>query len=162
LQHEHWGRGGRSAWRVKGLRWWILSALNEGPKNGAEVAEWIELRSEGAWRPSPGSLYPMLAQLCQEGLIKKCEDGRYRAIIGAGPSFWRVLSTPITPETAVVEIESYVSYLEDMSNADPSKLEPYRERIKNLVGRLQRLAPSRGTFAKSLGVRLGGTRNPIT
>jgi DNA-binding PadR family transcriptional regulator len=37
----------------------------------------VEDRSEGAWRPSPGSVYPALQQLEDEGLIRSEEiDGR--------------------------------------------------------------------------------------
>ncbi|MGC8631064.1 MAG: PadR family transcriptional regulator [Thermoprotei archaeon] len=140
LYHAHGGARGRDAWRVKGLRWWILSALTEGPKNGAEVAGWIEARSDGLWRPSPGSLYPMLAQLCEEGLIKKCEDSKYRMIVGAGPSFWRVVSSPMNLETAVNEVESYASYIEDMQKLDSSKIQLYRERIKKVAERLAQIA----------------------
>jgi DNA-binding PadR family transcriptional regulator len=46
----------------------------------------IEQRSDGVWRPSPGSVYPALAQLEDEGLIRSEEfDGRKRfAITDAG------------------------------------------------------------------------------
>jgi DNA-binding PadR family transcriptional regulator len=37
----------------------------------------IEQRSDGAWRPSPGSVYPALQQLEDEGLVRSTEtDGR--------------------------------------------------------------------------------------
>lgn len=47
----------------------ILVLLSEQPANGYRLMQEIEERSEGAWRPSPGSIYPALSQLEDEGLI---------------------------------------------------------------------------------------------
>jgi DNA-binding PadR family transcriptional regulator len=47
----------------------ILALLREGPRNGYQIMSEIEERSGGAWRPSPGALYPALPQLADEGLI---------------------------------------------------------------------------------------------
>jgi DNA-binding PadR family transcriptional regulator len=51
------------------------SAANE--LNGYQVIQQIAERSQGAWRPSPGSVYPTIAQLEDEGLVETVrEDGR--------------------------------------------------------------------------------------
>jgi DNA-binding PadR family transcriptional regulator len=47
----------------------ILVLLAEQPYNGYGLMQEIETRSEGVWRPSPGSVYPALAQLEDEGLV---------------------------------------------------------------------------------------------
>jgi DNA-binding PadR family transcriptional regulator len=47
----------------------ILALLREGPRTGYQIMSEIEERSAGAWRPSPGAVYPALAQLADEGLI---------------------------------------------------------------------------------------------
>jgi len=47
----------------------ILALLREGPRNGYQIMSEIEERSGGAWRPSPGAVYPALEQLADEGLI---------------------------------------------------------------------------------------------
>jgi len=47
----------------------ILALLQEGPRNGYQIMADIEERSGGAWRPSPGAVYPALSQLADEGLI---------------------------------------------------------------------------------------------
>jgi DNA-binding PadR family transcriptional regulator len=55
----------------------ILALLREGPRNGYQIMSEIEERSGGAWRPSPGAVYPALSQLADEGLIVGEEsDGR--------------------------------------------------------------------------------------
>jgi DNA-binding PadR family transcriptional regulator len=54
-----------------------LILLAEEPRNGYQLMQEIEQRSGGVWRPSPGSVYPALAQLEDEGLIRAEErDGR--------------------------------------------------------------------------------------
>ncbi len=51
--------------------------LAEEPRNGYQIMQEVQERSEGAWRPSPGSVYPALQQLEDEGLIRSEEsDGR--------------------------------------------------------------------------------------
>ena len=48
----------------------LLVLLDEQPFTGYGLMEEIERRSGGAWRPSPGSVYPTLAQLEDEGLVQ--------------------------------------------------------------------------------------------
>lgn len=67
------GRGGR---RRKGdVRVAVLQLLAEEPRNGYQLISALEERTEGAWRPSPGTIYPALAQLTDEGLIEPVEEG---------------------------------------------------------------------------------------
>jgi DNA-binding PadR family transcriptional regulator len=69
------GRGGRA--RRGDVRTALLTLLAEEPRNGYQLMQEIERRSEGVWRPSPGSVYPALQQLEDEGLVRSDEtDGR--------------------------------------------------------------------------------------
>jgi DNA-binding PadR family transcriptional regulator len=54
--------------------------LAEGPLNGYQIMQEIERRSDGAWRPSSGSVYPALAQLEDEGLVRTEQDGDRRVL----------------------------------------------------------------------------------
>lgn len=56
----------------------ILALLREGPRNGYQIMSEVEERSGGAWRPSPGAVYPALQQLADEGLIEAEEAGGRR------------------------------------------------------------------------------------
>ncbi len=56
----------------------ILALLKDGPRNGYQIMSEIEERSNGAWRPSPGAIYPALSQLADEGLIVGEESGGKR------------------------------------------------------------------------------------
>jgi DNA-binding PadR family transcriptional regulator len=78
-----WGRGGpfgggrgRGRRRRGDVRTALLLLLAEEARNGYQLMQTIEERSGGRWRPSPGSVYPALAQLEDEGLVRAVErDG---------------------------------------------------------------------------------------
>jgi DNA-binding PadR family transcriptional regulator len=54
----------------------LVLLLADEPRNGYQLMQAIEELSGGRWRPSPGSVYPTLAQLEDEGLIRSTEtDG---------------------------------------------------------------------------------------
>ena len=48
----------------------LLVLLAEEPRNGYQLMQEIERRSDGVWRPSPGSVYPALQLLEDEGLVQ--------------------------------------------------------------------------------------------
>jgi DNA-binding PadR family transcriptional regulator len=74
------GPGGRRGRARRGdVRAAILLLLEEEPRNGYGLMEEIESRSGGAWRPSPGSVYPALAQLEDEELIRSDESAGRRS-----------------------------------------------------------------------------------
>lgn len=58
-----------------------LLLLADGPLNGYQIMQEIEERSDGVWRPSPGSVYPALAQLEDEGLIRAQQIGDRRTYV---------------------------------------------------------------------------------
>ena len=47
----------------------ILTALLEEPMHGYQIIQAVEARSGGAWKLSPGSVYPTLQLLADEGLV---------------------------------------------------------------------------------------------
>ena len=82
------GRGPRA--RRGDVRAAALALLAEGPRNGYQIIQEIGERSDGVWRPSPGSVYPALQQLEDEGLIQAetPEGGRRRyALTGEGTDY---------------------------------------------------------------------------
>ncbi|MFN8169249.1 MAG: PadR family transcriptional regulator [Candidatus Nanopelagicales bacterium] len=82
------GPGGRGRGRAgRGdVRTAILALLADGPRHGYQIIQDITERSEGAWRPSPGSVYPALAALQDEGLVddEKVEGRRVFSLTDAG------------------------------------------------------------------------------
>ena len=70
------GRGRRRA-RRGDVRAALLVLLAEEPRNGYQLIQELAERSGGMWQPSPGAVYPALAQLEDEGLVRSEEtDGR--------------------------------------------------------------------------------------
>ena len=74
------GRGGRGGSRARrgDVRTAILDVLGAAaePINGYQVIQQIAERSNGAWKPSPGSVYPTISQLQDEGLVEDAPTGR--------------------------------------------------------------------------------------
>jgi DNA-binding PadR family transcriptional regulator len=65
------GPRGRGRRRRGDVRLALLMLLKlDGPRNGYQLMQGLDERSDGRWRPSPGSVYPALAQLEDEGLIR--------------------------------------------------------------------------------------------
>lgn len=63
--------------RRKDVRAAILRLLTEEPMHGYQIIHEIETRSDGAWKPTPGSVYPTLQLLIDEGLLRAEEtDGK--------------------------------------------------------------------------------------
>ncbi|MCZ4123993.1 PadR family transcriptional regulator [Streptomyces sp. H39-S7] len=70
------GRGGpRGRARRGDVRASILALLKDRPMHGYEMIQEIAERSGGAWKPSPGSVYPTLQLLEDEGLITSASEG---------------------------------------------------------------------------------------
>ena len=73
-------RGGPRA-RRGDVRAAVLLLLAESPRNGYQLMQEIESRSNGMWRPSAGSIYPALAQLEDEGLVRGEEQAGKRTFV---------------------------------------------------------------------------------
>ena len=70
---EFGGWGGGRRMRRGQIRTVILISLREEPAHGYEVMRRLEEMSGGLWRPSPGSVYPQLQMLEDEGLVRSSE-----------------------------------------------------------------------------------------
>jgi DNA-binding PadR family transcriptional regulator len=130
--------------RKRGLRMAIVTMLASSPKNGVELMDEIERMTQGWWRPSPGSVYPVLEQLTKDGMVKKRDDGRYELTEKAsdelegsfGPAFGR---RERSVDEMFDEVSGLVSYMEDLARSDPKKLEEHRGQLKALSDRLSKM-----------------------
>lgn len=122
----------------------IVRLLAGSPKNGVELMDAVEQMTQGWWRPSPGSIYPVLEQLTEEGLVKKLADGKYELTEAAQDemewSFGPAYRKPRTMKGTLVEVSGFASYVEELSKSDPKKIEPYLEQIRELADRLAAVA----------------------
>lgn len=126
-----------------GLKILVLHLLSEGPKNGAELMEAIDLMSQGHWKPSPGSIYPLLSKAVEEKLIVKREDRRYE-LTDAGFEEISMFKTgtggnPDSIEGILSEIDSNLSYLEDIT---AEKLSPHSGLLEDISKKINRITES--------------------
>jgi DNA-binding PadR family transcriptional regulator len=77
-KHRGRGRGpGRRFFRQGEVRLALLSLLQDEPAHGYELMKRLEERSGGMYRASAGTIYPVLQQLEDEGLVRiQEEDGK--------------------------------------------------------------------------------------
>lgn len=135
-------RFGRRGW----LRPWVLSLLARAPRNGAEIIDEVEKMSFGSWRPSPGSVYPLLEEMTEEGLVTKMQDGRYDLTEKGRQEVEWPFGTPIrrgsTMEGMFSDMRDYITYLEDLNRSSPEKFAANKAKIKEMSDRLSALANS--------------------
>jgi DNA-binding PadR family transcriptional regulator len=111
------GRGRKA--RRGDIRTAALLLLAEEPRNGYQIMQEVEERSDGVWRPSPGSTYPALQQLEDEGLIRseEAEGRKLFALTEEGrayvqergeqePAPWKQMSGDVSDE--VFELRSVI------------------------------------------------------
>lgn len=155
--------------KSRGLRIWILHVLDEyGPRNGVEIMDAVQKHHERfqqmhhgghrhhgcnkhSKRPSPGSVYPMLKKMVDEELIVKREDGRYDLTDKGQKIVYKIFGHwhgrhgknidrgAFAIESALIEIDGYVSYLEDIKK---EKLTPHEEHIEVLSERIKKIKES--------------------
>jgi DNA-binding PadR family transcriptional regulator len=63
------------------LRLYILSMLTKQSETGYSIMGTIEDKTEGAWRPGPGTVYPLLRSMVKEDLLEKAGSGEVGAIV---------------------------------------------------------------------------------
>lgn len=122
----------------------VVSMLSGSPKNGVELMDEIEKMTQGWWRPSPGSIYPLLDQLTKEGMVRKRDDGRYELTEKAGEelewSFGPGFRKRPSVDEMFGEISGFVSYMEDLKRTDPAAAKAYADKLKELSERLSSLS----------------------
>lgn len=70
---KHWMR--HTAMVPKGfLRYQVMKKLNEKPMSGSEIMNELESETKGYWKPSPGSIYPLLAWLQDQSYVKEADQ----------------------------------------------------------------------------------------
>jgi len=120
-RHDHHGEK-RNRARRGDARYILLDALRDGPKHGYEIIKALEERSSGQYIPSPGTVYPTLQYLEDQGFVRATQEAERRIyqLTAAGQAeldaqaelvtaFWaRFASQPGTDAT-----QHEVSFLQD-------------------------------------------------
>ncbi|MFZ0830302.1 MAG: PadR family transcriptional regulator [Thermoplasmata archaeon] len=132
-----WGR------KKRGLRNWVLLILRRQPRNGAEIMDDMEVMTHGWWRPSPGSVYPLLEEMVSDGTLRKLPDSRYELVNAVDSDFWmrgwKMGGGPRTPQEILQEISGLTAYLEDLRRSQPSATTPIQPDLDAVADRLRKL-----------------------
>jgi DNA-binding PadR family transcriptional regulator len=146
------GRGPRA--RRGDVRAALLVLLSEGPRNGYSLMQEIEERTDGVWRPSPGSVYPTLAQLEDEGLIRTQEtDGRKEFVItddgqkivderGDAPTPWDEVKTdggPIQAEVGQLIRQVAIASSQVLKGGSTQQMEAAKELLTDTRKKLYKI-----------------------
>ena len=95
----------------------ILALLGESPMHGYQIMSELSERSGGVWRPSPGSVYPTLQLLQDEGLVSSTESDGGRRIFeltDEGRAAVEALATRTPWDAVADETESSAVELRDL------------------------------------------------
>src|SRR5580658_9814485 len=100
------------------LRPQVLELFGQQPMNGVDIMNQLQDMSHGWYRPSPGSIYPLLEQLEKEGLIAKNAEGKFELTSAYGEQ------TGVGDDLAgaLSSIESNTSFLEDIARSDSARM----------------------------------------
>lgn len=131
----------------RGLPHMTIYLLTAGPKNGVELMDGVQNITRGWWRPTPGSIYPMLKDMTDQGLVVKRDDGRYeltqkgreQAHEAFGPH--RRERRPQSTEDMLGQMSGFVSYMEDLKATDSADLGPHAGTLRELARRISDLVP---------------------
>ena len=79
MHGHHHGGGGRERgprrFDAGAMRYVVLQLIAEKPRHGYEIIKELEQRAGGAYSPSPGAIYPLLAMLLDMGHVSATADG---------------------------------------------------------------------------------------
>jgi len=120
------------------LRNIILWLLWQSPRRGIDLIDDIYKMTWGWWKPSPGSVYPLLNKMVEEGVIERLDDGRYKITEKGIDEIKDLLPLRYSGgvEDAIQELEGLSEYFKEI---DKDKLRPYKERILNVIREIEKV-----------------------
>jgi DNA-binding PadR family transcriptional regulator len=159
------------------LRFLILKMLDSQEMNGTQIMSTFEERSDGLWKPSCGSVYPILGNMEQKGMIRPVSsDGRSktyqlsdkgRTVVGKvearmhlfeskallGPRFWFSMMDPAERASAYLAIVSGIvdglpATLESLQGEDRDK---HLKRLEEIAEKLTTLTNNLRSGGPSVG-----------
>lgn len=135
--HGRHGGGERDRARRGDARYILLDALRDGPKHGYEIIKALEDRSGGRYVPSPGTVYPTLQYLEDQGLVRSSQeaDRRIYQLTEAGQAelvaqteqvnaFWKRMGGHGAPAASQHEVSFLQEELEQLNRIVWSGLRP--------------------------------------
>lgn len=143
-QHKPWTNPGLNhgehVTRVQlGLRGFlrpeVIQLLEQEPMTGTDIMNKMQEMSHGWYRPSQGSIYPLLFQLEKQGLATKNKDGKYELTA----TYYEESARPSNAGQLISMMEKNTTYLEMLQKKNVEDLSTYRDRMRKLTNRLNLL-----------------------
>ena len=127
--------GGRFRVQRGDVRTATLLLFAEQPMHGYQLVQAMEERTGGAWRPSPGAIYPTIAQLEDEGLVTILAEGGRKLVT-------------LTPEGQAHIEERRETWVDPFANVDATRGGPdVRGALSELHGAARQIGMT-GTVAQ--------------
>ena len=142
-------------------RYVLLDSLRDGPKHGYEIIKALEEKSGGQYVPSPGTVYPTMQYLEDQGLVRadQAAERRVYHITPEGQTeldahtddladFWQRFSGPPGADTARPEMGFLRDALEDLGRTlwrglkdtdDPAKINRLRQAVEQCQNTVREL-----------------------
>ena len=130
------------------LRLWVLNILSQRNLNGSEIIKEIEENSKGWWKPSPGSIYPLLSQLEKAEFVTRDDLNRYSITVKGKETidkhfqkirYFYNRTNPDDIESILENIDSQLMFILD-SNLSPDgtekQIDSIEEKLKEIKKRL--------------------------
>jgi DNA-binding PadR family transcriptional regulator len=118
--------------------------LGERPMHGYEIIQEITERSHGWWRPSPGSVYPTLQLLADEGLVSTDQDTQ---------SGKRLYSLTDEGRAAAAKLESTPPWEQAADDVDPNDV-ALREALSTLMAAAMQLSAAGSPDLRARGAKI--------
>ncbi|MEJ2771426.1 MULTISPECIES: PadR family transcriptional regulator [unclassified Stygiolobus] len=118
------------------LRSMILWLLYQSPKRGIDIIDDVYKMTWGFWKPSPGSVYPLLSKMEEDGVIRKIDGERYTITDKGIKEIEEILPLKhrSSIDDAVEELEGLSTFF---SEVDKAQLSRYKERIEKALRKIE-------------------------
>jgi DNA-binding PadR family transcriptional regulator len=118
------------------LRSMILWLLYQSPKRGIDIIDDVYKMTWGFWKPSPGSVYPLLSKMEEEGVIRKIDGERYTITDKGIKEIEEILPLKhrSSIDDAVEELEGLSTFFGEV---DKTQLSQYKERIERALRKIE-------------------------
>jgi len=118
------------------LRSMILWLLYQSPKRGIDIIDDVYKMTWGFWKPSPGSVYPLLSKMEEDGVIRKIDSERYTITDKGIKEIEEILPLKhrSSIDDAVEELEGLSTFFGEV---DKTQLSRYKERIEKALRKIE-------------------------
>jgi DNA-binding PadR family transcriptional regulator len=125
--------------RQKGrLRLMILWLLYQSPRKGIDIIDDIYKMTWGWWRPSPGSVYPLLNKMVEDGVVVKGEEDKYVITQKGIKELESIfpLNRRSNIEDAIEELEGLANFFNE---APREQVIQFKERIMSALNKIRKV-----------------------